>query len=46
MAHDVRWFAGCGIGDGEKQKKILEYFINTVLKVKQMMLIKIKTDIR
>ena len=34
VCHDVRWFAGCGVGDGEKQKKILQYFIDTVLKVK------------
>ena len=32
VCHDVRWFSGCGVGDGEKQRKILAYFIDTVLK--------------
>ena len=33
MAH-VQWFSRCGIGDKEKQKKVLQYFADTVLKVK------------
>ena len=31
---------GCRVGDGEKQRKILTYFIDTVLKVKEIKLYK------
>ena len=45
VCHDVRWFSGCGIGDGEKQRKILTYFIDTVLKVKEIKLYEENTNI-
>ena len=45
VCHNVRWFSGCGVGDGEKQRKILTYFIDTVLKVKEIKLYKENTNI-